>query len=568
MTKKAIEKYTEENISLDEQTIRQLFEDYIRMYAGRDDILTTYFSDNFSGFTGGGNFLVKDKKEWIAITRQDFDQVKKSLRIEMKDLSIQALSDNVAVTTGFFTIHLPIRDHILSRETARLVLIFRKESNDWKITHSSISIPYYLVKDGEVYPMKELVERNQYLEKLVAQRTIQLSEINERLQKTNEELNKEIIKFTIAEEALQNSSQKWEALIAASPDGVGMISLDGKMLLISDKLAEIYGYAKHERDEIIGRPALDFIDPSDHKRLTENLYQLISGKRGNQLSEYLAIRKDNSRINIDINTTLLLDSNGKPTSVLFVERDITKRKKVEQETIRKNLELAELNATKDKFFSIIAHDLKSPFQGLISFSQILSTQFSELSEDEKISFISSIEALSQSSYRLLENLLDWSRLQTGQMTYNPEPLNLLIELFPTITLIKQTALNKNIAFDYSIDSSIVAKADINMLSTIIRNLLSNAIKFTNSGGKITLLVKVLEDSIEFSVTDTGIGIEKENLDNLFRIGNKESRRGTANETGTGIGLFLCKEMIDRHGGNLKVESQISKGTTFSFTIPN
>jgi signal transduction histidine kinase len=107
-----------------------------------------------------------------------------------------------------------------------------------------------------------------------------------------------------------------------------------------------------------------------------------------------------------------------------------------------------------------------------------------------------------------------------------------------------------------------------MLSTIIRNLLSNAIKFTNSGGKITLLVKVLEDSIEFSVTDTGIGIEKENLDNLFRIGNKESRRGTANETGTGIGLFLCKEMIDRHGGNLKVESQISKGTTFSFTIPN
>jgi PAS domain S-box-containing protein len=406
------------------------------------------------------------------------------------------------------------------------------------------------------------------LEKLVAQRTIQLSEINERLQKTNEELNKEIIKFTIAEEALQNSSQKWEALIAASPDGVGMISLDGKMLLISDKLAEIYGYAKHERDEIIGRPALDFIDPSDHKRLTENLYQLISGKRGNQLSEYLAIRKDNSRINIDINTTLLLDSNGKPTSVLFVERDITKRKKVEQETIRKNLELAELNATKDKFFSIIAHDLKSPFQGLISFSQILSTQFSELSEDEKISFISSIEALSQSSYRLLENLLDWSRLQTGQMTYNPEPLNLLIELFPTITLIKQTALNKNIAFDYSIDSSIVAKADINMLSTIIRNLLSNAIKFTNSGGKITLLVKVLEDSIEFSVTDTGIGIEKENLDNLFRIGNKESRRGTANETGTGIGLFLCKEMIDRHGGNLKVESQISKGTTFSFTIPN
>lgn len=805
----------------DEKTIRQLFEDYIRMYAGRDDLLTTYFSDNFSGFTGGGDFLVKDKNEWIAITRQDFEQVKESIRIEMKDLSIQALTDNIAVTTGFFKIHLPIKDHILSRETARLVLIFRKESNGWKIAHSSISIPYYLVRDGEVYPMKELVDRNQFLEKLVAERTNQLLEVNEKLQKTNEELCEEIIKHTkaeealqkskqqydnlvsqipvgiyqmrcnpegnlkldfistraakmfnagvedlladfqiafrsihpddlsllnklnqdgikhhkpfdwkgrlkldgtvkwlhinstpealdngdvlwhglvvditermqaeeamkkseqkyrllvdkaneaivvvqngflqlsnpmtltmtgysaeeigvtpfhlfihpedrewvvgnyqkrlmgenvpsyyifrllskdgstrwvymsgaqiewegsaatlnfltditelrLAEEALQKSSQKWEALIAVSPDGIGMISLDGKMLLMSDKLAEMYGYTMKEKDEIIGKPAFDFIDPVDHKRLAENMIKLIAGERENQLSEYLAIRKDKSRFKIDINTTLLLDSNGKPSSILFVERDITERKNAEEEIIQKNLELAELNATKDKFFSIIAHDLKSPFQGLISYAQILSTQFSVLSEEEKISFIGGIETLSQSSYRLLENLLEWSRLQTGQMIYMPESINLLVELYPTISLVKQTALNKKIEFTYSIDNSIVVMADTNMLSTIIRNLVSNSIKFTNPGGKIILAANKLNGFIEFSVSDTGIGIEKESLEKLFTIGNNESRKGTANEGGTGLGLLLCKEMIAKHGGEIRLKSEVNKGTTFSFTIP-
>src|SRR5450759_5942993 len=148
----------------DYQTIRQLFDDYLRMYASRDDRLTTYFSEDFSGFTGGGDFLVKDREEWVAITRQDFAQVKDPIRIELKDLSIQSLADTIAVATGFFTIHLPIEDHILSRETARLVLIFREENAGWKITQRSISIPYFLVREGEIYPLKELVDRNQMLD--------------------------------------------------------------------------------------------------------------------------------------------------------------------------------------------------------------------------------------------------------------------------------------------------------------------------------------------------------------------------------------------------------------------
>jgi SnoaL-like domain len=169
----------------DDRRIRELLDDYLRMYSSRDDRLTTYFSEDFSGFTGGGDFLVKDREEWVAITRQDFAQIKDPIRIELKDVAIQSLADTIAVATSFLTIHLPIKDHILSRETARLVLIFSKEPADWKISHSSISIPYPLVHDGEVYPLMELVDRNRVLDELVAERTIQLSEANVELERLN-----------------------------------------------------------------------------------------------------------------------------------------------------------------------------------------------------------------------------------------------------------------------------------------------------------------------------------------------------------------------------------------------
>lgn len=159
-----------------ERQIRSLFDEYIEMYAARDDRLTMRFSEDFSGYTGGGNFLVKDRDEWVKITRQDFAQVQGRIRIEMLDISLQDVSDEVVVVTAFFHIHLPVPDHILSREVARLVLIFRLEGDDWKIVHSGISIPYHLVQEGEVYPLKSLQERNSALEALVAARTQALHE--------------------------------------------------------------------------------------------------------------------------------------------------------------------------------------------------------------------------------------------------------------------------------------------------------------------------------------------------------------------------------------------------------
>jgi diguanylate cyclase (GGDEF)-like protein len=165
-----------------ERLIRSLFDEYIEMYAARDGRLTARFSDNFSGYTGSGDFLVKDMDAWVTITRQDFAQVTGRIRIEMLDLSMQDIGEDVAVVTALFHIHLPIPDHILSREAARLVLVFRCESGDWKIVHSGISIPYYQARDGEVYPIHGLQQRNHELEELVKERTRALEEANNKLE--------------------------------------------------------------------------------------------------------------------------------------------------------------------------------------------------------------------------------------------------------------------------------------------------------------------------------------------------------------------------------------------------
>ncbi|MBW2186371.1 MAG: diguanylate cyclase [Deltaproteobacteria bacterium] len=164
------------------QLICSLFEEYIEMYASRDDRLTSRFSDNFSGYAGSSDVLITDKAEWIRITRQDFTQIPERIDIEMLDLSLQDLADDVVAVTAFFHIHLPPPEGILSNETARLVLVFRQESTAWKIVHSGISIPYGLAHDDEIYPMSRLEKRNLELEQIINVRTNELAEANKILQ--------------------------------------------------------------------------------------------------------------------------------------------------------------------------------------------------------------------------------------------------------------------------------------------------------------------------------------------------------------------------------------------------
>lgn len=241
---------------------------------------------------------------------------------------------------------------------------------------------------------------------------------------------------------------------------------------------------------------------------------------------------------------------------------------ITNEQINKNNEaLQAANATKDKFFSIIAHDLKGPLSSLTSFSNLLINHTSSLSQEEIQLVAKDLDKSVGNLFSLLENLLEWSRSQTGIIEYNPEKLNLSEMVNNTIQLLEVSAQNKQININSSIAEHIIVLADRNSITTVIRNLLSNAIKFTDLGGQIEVIAEESRDNIYIIIKDNGIGMSKEVQDKLFKIENKYTSKGTNNEKGTGLGLILCKEFIEKNGGTITVTSKEMEGTSFCFNLP-
>jgi signal transduction histidine kinase len=237
-----------------------------------------------------------------------------------------------------------------------------------------------------------------------------------------------------------------------------------------------------------------------------------------------------------------------------------------------NDQLSVLNSTKDRFFSIIAHDLRNPFHTVSGFAEILIKDYKNLPPEKIERFLNLIYNSSANGNNLLENLLQWSRTQTGRIAYEPVKLNLLTTAEETLNLLEGDILRKNIAIRQLIGSNITVFADENMLKTIFRNLISNAIKFSHENGTITIKSVIIDKQVEVTVADTGVGIPQETLSLLFRIDATVTTKGTANETGTGLGLILCKEFVEKHQGVLSVESETDssrkdKGSKFKFTLP-
>ena len=230
--------------------------------------------------------------------------------------------------------------------------------------------------------------------------------------------------------------------------------------------------------------------------------------------------------------------------------------------------LAESNATKDKFFSIIAHDLKGPFNVILGFSDlILETEFEISDPAEILDFVHTIRDSAQHTYELLVNLLEWAKSQTGKMQFNPETISIEKLFNEAINLAESAAKNKNIEISFVQSENLEIYADKNMIATILRNLIGNAIKFTPKNGKINLKSALKNNAVLITVSDTGIGIEPNNIAKLFKIGEIFYSKGTENEKGTGLGLILCKEFIEKHGGKIWVKSELGKGSDFKFTIP-
>jgi signal transduction histidine kinase len=199
--------------------------------------------------------------------------------------------------------------------------------------------------------------------------------------------------------------------------------------------------------------------------------------------------------------------------------------------------------------------------------EILAEEYNSLIEEEKQRLISEASVSAKGTYNLVENLLDWSRVQSGKMKYEPERLNFLIIVRETALLYSQNAKKKNISIEINIQKDISVFADKKMIETVLRNLISNAIKFTYSSGSISISSEKKDDNLVVKIKDTGMGMSRDELLNLFRLDVSHSAKGTENESGTGLGLILCKELVERQGGKIWVESEIEKGSTFYFTIP-
>ena len=230
-------------------------------------------------------------------------------------------------------------------------------------------------------------------------------------------------------------------------------------------------------------------------------------------------------------------------------------------------ELHILNATKDKFFSIIAHDLKSPLGNFKQVTDLLANSYHELTESEKQEFLVMLNKSAHNIYALLENLLEWSRIQRSKLPFNPDEFYFDDIVNETIDLLNPVAQNKNISLSNNIPNKTKAFADANMIKTVVRNLISNSIKFTPENGKIEILIQSKSKYHEVTISDSGVGIPEEKLGDLFSLDVNVSTKGTAQETGTGLGLILCKEFINKNGGVIKVTSQIGIGSQFIFTIP-
>lgn len=246
---------------------------------------------------------------------------------------------------------------------------------------------------------------------------------------------------------------------------------------------------------------------------------------------------------------------------------------IKNETFLRNTneELKKLNEMKDRFFSIVSHDLRSPFAGILTMTDIIKNHANTFSKEELISMLQSLNETAQQTYKFIEDLLEWSRSQMGRIQMNIVEEDLHTIVTGTILTLKQQAEIKNIEINSRIQSGTFAMFDNNMMATIVRNLISNAIKFTPKGGKITLKAEAIEKEgkrfIRLAVSDTGVGMTEQQVANLFSLDKVQSTPGTEKEKGTGLGIMICRDFINKMNGKLSVESKLNEGTTFFVDVP-
>jgi PAS domain S-box-containing protein len=366
-----------------------------------------------------------------------------------------------------------------------------------------------------------------------------------------------------SEKNYKRISNELEYILDNLPGLVFYKDKENNFIRVNNSVADGYNLKKEDL-EGVNLSQLYSKEVAD-KYYQDDLYVINSGLPRLNIEEQWETQKGS----IWLNTSKIpfFDVDEKVIGVIGISMDITQRKKNELELSMKNEALKILNAEKDKFFSIISHDLRSPFNSIIGLSEMLVDQVKEKDYEGIDKYATIILNSSHRAMNLLMNLMEWSQSQTGRMVFRPDNIDVNSLIYEVSYLLKEITNHKSIDLKTDLPKQFFTLGDKAMISAILRNLISNAIKFTREGGKIVISVEEKSDDLIFSVKDSGVGIPKDVMNKLFRIDDNYTSLGTNQEKGTGLGLILCKEFVDKHGGRIWVESEEGKGSTFYFSLP-
>lgn len=364
------------------------------------------------------------------------------------------------------------------------------------------------------------------------------------------------------DEELRNRQRQVITLLDSLPGFAFFKDINHKYIIANQKFCDNWGLTK---EEIIGKTDFDIVSPEEAKVFHQDDQKVI------QSGEMLYISRESQNengkiITIDTRKVPLFDESGNVNGLIGLSFDITERKEAEEAIKKYSKELEESNASKDRFFSIISHDLRSPFQGLLGLTTIATEEFDDLTVDELKEFLNNINHSAKSLFGLIENLLQWSRIQRGKIDVKLTQIDLYYDVQYNINLLQPNANAKGIKIINEIDKNIEVLADTTAFNSVLQNLISNAIKFTKAGGEIIVNSKTNNDYEELTVTDNGVGIPEDIIKDLFRIDSQHSTLGTDKESGTGLGLIICKELVEMQGGKIWVKSKVDAGTSFTFSL--
>ena len=365
----------------------------------------------------------------------------------------------------------------------------------------------------------------------------------------------------LSDKALKDSEEQHRLLLETAMEGI-IVTQGVRFSYFNPRMTELTGYSPEELAEI---EFVNLIHPDDRELVLRNYGRRIRGEVTEKSYVFRLLRKDGQCRWVEI-TGIRIQWKGEPASLSFIN-DIHDHKLALEALRGSEARLKELNATKDKFFSIIAHDLKSPFNNIVVLSNLLVEQVQSNDKENIEEYAGLISSSTQQAMSLLVNLLDWSRSQTGRLVCTPEYIDLVSVVNETEALLSESLRQKSIVLKKELPRTLLAHADKVMISTVLRNLVSNAIKFTRPNGQIIISSRKTETEHSISVIDNGVGMNEETLGKLFRIEESISTKGTDNERGTGLGLILCREFIEKHNGSIRAESEPGMGSVFTFTIP-